>query len=241
MATNQYGVVQKKWITAFAFSLFLGVFGVDRFYLGKVGTGILKLLTIGGFGIWALIDFILIATRSMRGVEWVHDGKNDKRTAWILFGVAVLLGALGSTNANRVNQTVGSSTPTTSQSTPVDTKGTNYDAATDQTKTQPETPKTWQKVYELSGTTSKRSDSFKLSGAQARLKYAINNATSYDGMTSIYVVEDGHSLEKDGGFPEVSVTGAKSDETRLVKSAGSYYLDITAANTNWTATVEEYK
>jgi TM2 domain-containing membrane protein YozV len=41
----------------------LGVFGVDRFYLGYTGIGLAKLFTFGGLGIWALIDFILIALR----------------------------------------------------------------------------------------------------------------------------------------------------------------------------------
>jgi len=41
-------------------SFFLGGLGVDRFYVGKIGTGILKLITVGGFGIWWLIDWILI-------------------------------------------------------------------------------------------------------------------------------------------------------------------------------------
>lgn len=94
MATNSYGIVQKKWLTAFILSLFLGVFGIDRFYLGKAGTGLLKLLTLGGFGLWALIDFILIASKSMRGVEWVNEGKNDKRTAWIIFAIAIALGII---------------------------------------------------------------------------------------------------------------------------------------------------
>lgn len=94
MATNEYGVVQKKWLTAFILSLFLGGLGVDRFYLGRAGTGVLKLITLGGLGLWAIIDFILIATKSLPGVEWVNEGKNDTKVAWIIFGVTMVLGLL---------------------------------------------------------------------------------------------------------------------------------------------------
>jgi len=49
-----------EWIITLLFCFFLGVFGVHRFYNGKIGTGLLMLFTLGGFGIWATIDFILI-------------------------------------------------------------------------------------------------------------------------------------------------------------------------------------
>jgi TM2 domain len=50
----------KDWLTAVLLSLFVGILGIDRFYLGYTGLGILKLITCGGLGIWALIDLILI-------------------------------------------------------------------------------------------------------------------------------------------------------------------------------------
>ena len=54
------GYSDKPWMTTLLLSLFVGALGVDRFYLGYTGLGVVKLLTCGGCGIWALIDLILI-------------------------------------------------------------------------------------------------------------------------------------------------------------------------------------
>ena len=56
----------KSKVVALILSIFLGELGIDRFYLGYIGTGILKLITCGGFGIWWLIDLIMIATGKLK-------------------------------------------------------------------------------------------------------------------------------------------------------------------------------
>jgi len=60
---------QKDWLIALLLSIFLGGLGIDRFYLGYIGLGILKLITGGGCGIWWLIDLILIATNKLKDAE----------------------------------------------------------------------------------------------------------------------------------------------------------------------------
>jgi TM2 domain-containing membrane protein YozV len=58
--------LNSNWLATFLLCFIFGVFGVHRFYLGRVGTGILMLITLGGLGIWYIIDLILIIVGQMR-------------------------------------------------------------------------------------------------------------------------------------------------------------------------------
>ena len=69
-------VTDKRILPAFLLCFFFGVFGAHRFYVGKTGSGIAQLFTIGGLGIWALVDLVLIIC----GV--FTDGNGNQITQW---------------------------------------------------------------------------------------------------------------------------------------------------------------
>jgi len=76
----------RSFVATWMFAWLLGFLGVDRFYLGKVGTGILKLLTVGGLGIWWLIDLILTLAGVQRDKEGrlLPDYEQHRMVAWII-------------------------------------------------------------------------------------------------------------------------------------------------------------
>ena len=59
----------KEFLPTLLLCLFVGMLGVHRFYVGKIGTGVAMIFTFGGLGIWVLVDFILICIGSFRDIE----------------------------------------------------------------------------------------------------------------------------------------------------------------------------
>ncbi|MFZ2126552.1 MAG: TM2 domain-containing protein [Candidatus Microsaccharimonas sp.] len=79
------------YVTATYFSLFLGFLGVDRFYMGYVGLGILKLITFGGFGLWWLIDLIWIALGNAKTKSGTRLERTESDTRLVFIGVGIFL------------------------------------------------------------------------------------------------------------------------------------------------------
>lgn len=85
---------QKSFLVTWLLAWFLGSLGIDRFYLGKIGTGVLKLITLGGFGIWSLIDLIIYlvgAGRDKNG-QPLEGYEQHKKLAWIVTAVMFVVG-----------------------------------------------------------------------------------------------------------------------------------------------------
>jgi|GEM_PF-1551007 len=74
---------QEKYKILFILALFFGIIGADKFYTGKYLIGILKLITLGGYGIWWLIDIILISNNKEKWLDYFcslgHPYKNPTR------------------------------------------------------------------------------------------------------------------------------------------------------------------
>ena len=62
-------VSPKSRLATTLFAFFLGEIGIHRFYLGKIGTAILMIITLGGLGVWAFIDFIMAVAGIMKDKE----------------------------------------------------------------------------------------------------------------------------------------------------------------------------
>jgi TM2 domain-containing membrane protein YozV len=57
-------------VTYLVLSVCLGILGIDRFYKGEAGWGVLKLISVGGLGIWYLVDICIFAYRLGTTGQW---------------------------------------------------------------------------------------------------------------------------------------------------------------------------
>lgn len=148
-ANKQVG--NKQFMTTWLLSLLLGGLGVDRFYLGKIGTGLAKLFTFGGLGVWWLVDLILVLTNSMKDKDGnalvgYEDGNNKKIALFVSIGLVVLSmifgGANGASRVNNANNLLDNTTLTELESVDANTTDSTAAPTTEAPTTSEETPVT---------------------------------------------------------------------------------------------------
>lgn len=111
-------VGQKSFLATWLLSWLLGGLGVDRFYLGKIGTGVLKLITFGGFGIWALVDLIITLAGGQKDKQGLRLQGYDqhKKVAWIVTGIFFVLGLIfGGVSAGSASNATDDNAPIVSE------------------------------------------------------------------------------------------------------------------------------
>lgn len=103
-----------KFYPAFFLSVFLGVFGAHRFYVRRIGTGLLQLVTFGGLGIWWLVDMIMILLGKFRDKSGAAIPNIAPKLSWSVFAIVVLIGlASRGVQSESSSSTGGTARPTT--------------------------------------------------------------------------------------------------------------------------------
>lgn len=89
---------EKSFVVAWVYAMFFGLFGADRFYLGKPFQGIGKFLTLGGFGVWQLFNLVSILSGSEKDSERLPLKGSEEHTVtlWIVTAGLLLLQVLSS-------------------------------------------------------------------------------------------------------------------------------------------------
>ena len=214
-------VGDKQFITAWLLSLIVGFLGIDRFYLGKVGTGLLKLFTFGGLGVWYLVDLIQILTNAMtdkqgKKLQGYTRGNNKQVALFVTIGVVLLSVIFGGTTGARSGKEVINAS--NDASTQQDTQKTEADADA-------ETPTTAEPAKTATPAASPASSE------TLSQKNAVSKAKSYLGFSSFSYEGLIAQLEFEKFSHEDAVYGADQSganwNEQAAKKAKSY-LDISS-------------
>jgi hypothetical protein len=233
--SNHPPVSNKSFLVTWLLSLFLGVFGVDRFYLGKVGTGVAKLLTLGGLGIWALVDLILVLANRQKDKQGhlLRDYEKYKVVALIVTGFVVLASIVF--NSTRPAPTALAPTPaaaTQAAEQPAATTATTRPTPTQTPKTTeaaPPAPKVAAQTFTGVGDDIKTAS---LSGAPAIVTFtcdacARNTVLKTNGRDSLLV----NTIGNYSGSHIVDTSAGSVTSEFTIQAQGSWTLTVADLST----------
>jgi TM2 domain-containing membrane protein YozV len=206
----------KSYILTGVFAIMLGFFGVDRFFLGKTGSAVAKLLTLGGFGVWWLVDIIILLTGNTRDKNGAPLVGVTTKNKLILIGILIVLFIIGSV------------TPKSSI-----TAATNSPTQSDVAQAE------WVEVATLSGSTEGGvSVPFTVGDGEKRIVYSLSGGSFF-----LYVPAEGVDIDADGAFPLMTASSDGQNQIENVQlDPGTYSFDLRPVLTDsWTVTLQEKK
>jgi len=113
---EQVVATKSQFYPTFFLGLFLGVFGVHRFYTGKIKSGVAQLVTFGGLGIWWLIDMVMILIGKFKDKNGVVMPNVSPKMTWGIFIIAMIIGMAGRGANSESKRTSGGSSHSSSSS-----------------------------------------------------------------------------------------------------------------------------
>ncbi|MSU61259.1 MAG: TM2 domain-containing protein [Pedosphaera sp.] len=112
--TTEANAGKSGFYPTFFLCLFLGVFGVHRFYNRKLGTGVLQLVTFGGLGFWVLVDLLMVLLGKFKDKGGVPIINVNPKMSWMVVAVVIIIGVAsgssekGTTNDSSSSQSISS-------------------------------------------------------------------------------------------------------------------------------------
>lgn len=199
-----------------------GLLGADRFYLGRPFSGALKLLTLGGAGIWWIADmFSIAAGTSVNGHGHPMTGRTSHRLAAVAASAFLAVTAVSLTitpvmeavpdPAVLVNRVRELATPP-----------------------EPPAPPSWKPLTSLTGEASGETEAFTVTGNAVRYRYSIS------GPGYIYLLPAGTDILSEGAEPAVITDAEEARNVTVPLEPGRYIFAVQSGSTTWSFDVEQY-
>lgn len=206
-------------------SLFFGMVGADRFYLRRPVSGAVKLLTLGGMGLWWAADVLAIALGpAVDGGGHPMEGRPGHRAAALAVSLMVIASVFtlaGGPALAALRHTAGAATTAFSSALP--------------SFPSPEKRPVWTKVADLAGGPGAPSiPGFTLTEDVVRIRYTL------DGPGFLYLLPAGSVEVPDGAEPTISTLEARSGELILRTRPGGWVLLAQPLDASWSATIEQF-
>lgn len=199
-----------------------GVLGADRFYLRRPASGTIKLLTLGGAGIWWIADMAAIASgHAVNNRGHGMTGRRSHRAVALTLTSFLAAGFLA---------VVG---PPAWDHVP-DPSVIREAIIAELTPPPPPPAPAWHHVQSFAGEASGETAAFAVTGQGLRVEYSIS------GAGYIYLQRDGTDVVEDGGKPEIVTDGRDAGTLSIPVDPGNYTLIVQSGTTRWSFDVLEY-